>query len=168
MVQPMPAPVRLMVFEGFGRSGYGEVVTVPVLKRGSTGLDVSRLRAMLSAVVDAKYQNRGFDFDPGDNRTFDEQLERAALLFHRLEGLSVDGIVGEQTWGRLFQLVRPGDTVVVGTGGGTVGGGNQGNKDEGHIPLTTPGPDTSSNTAAFVVAGLAALGLLWAVNKGKR
>jgi len=169
MVQPMPAPVRLMVFEGFGRSGYGEVVNVPVLKLGSTGLEVSRLRAMLSAVVDAKYSNQGFDFDPGDNRTFDAKLERAVLLFQKLERLSVDGVVGNQTWGRLFQLARPADTVVVGSGGGsTGGGGDQGNKDEGNIPLTTPGPDTSSNTAAFVVAGLAALGLLWAINKGRR
>jgi len=164
MVRAMPAPVRLMVFEGFGRSGYGEVVNVPVLKRTGTGLAVSRLRAMLSAVVVAKYPNEGFDFDPGDNRTFDAKLERAVLLFQKLEGLSVDGVVGNQTWGRLFQLARPTDTVVVGSSGD----GDQGNKDEGNIPLTTPGPDTSSNTAAFVVAGVAALGLLWAFNKGRK
>ena len=164
MVRAMPAPVRLMVFEGFGRSDYGEVVNVPVLKRGSTGLEVTRLRAMLSAVVGAKYQNEGFDFDPGDNRTFDVKLERAVLLFQKLEGLSADGIVGNQTWGRLFELVSPADTVVVGSSGD----GNQGNKDEGNIPLTMPGPDTSSSAAAFVVAGLAALGLLWAINKGRK
>lgn len=171
MVRAMPAPVRLMVFEGFGRSGYGEVVNVPVLKRGSTGLEVSRLRAMLSAVVDAKYSNKGFDFDPGDNRTFDAKLERAVLLFQKLEGLSVDGIAGNQTWGRLFQLVRPTDTVVVGSGGGggsTGGGGDQGNKDEGNFPLTVPGKNESSPVAAFVVAGVAALAILWAVNKGRK
>jgi len=107
MVQPMPAPVRLMVFEGFGRSGYGEVVTVPVLKRGQTDLAVARLRAMLAAVVGSKYQDQPFDFDPGDNRFFGAKLERAVTQFQTLEGLSVDGIAGEQTWGRLSQLARP-------------------------------------------------------------
>jgi len=163
MVQPMPAPVRLMVFEGFGRSGYGEVVTVPVLKRGQTDLAVARLRAMLAAVVTSKYQDQPFDFDAGDNRVFDAKLERAVSLFQTLEGLSVDGIVGEQTWGRLFQLVRPGDTVVVGAGGGSGG-----NVNDGDFPLTVQNPNAASPMTAFVVAGVAALGLLWVINKGRK
>lgn len=170
MVQPMPAPVRLMVFEGFGRSGYGEVVTLPLLKQGMTNVEVARLRAYLWAVMEGKYPSEPRTFDPSDNRTFDAPLKRAVERFQTLERLSVDGVVGKDTWTRLFAILKPGDTVVVGSsgGGGSTTGGDQANKDEGNFPLTKPGPDTSSNVAAFAVAGLAALGLLWAINKGRR
>lgn len=171
MVQPMPAPVRLMVFEGFGHSGYGAVVSVPVLKMGMTHEEVMRVRAYLAAIYAAKYPGERESFDPGAQPYFDQKLKDAVTRFQVLEGLAVDGVVGPRTWSRLFELANPKDTPVVGSGGGGGGtpvGGDQKNKDEGNFPLTKPAPDTSSNAAAFIVAGIAALGLLWAINKGRK
>lgn len=163
MVRAMPGPVRLMVFEGFGR-GYGAVVSVPQLKRGDIHPEVQRIRAYLAAIFTS--QGRAIAFDPGPVSTFDAPLERAVLQFQTNEGLGADGVVGPRTWTRLFELANPKDTPVVGSGGGG-GGGDTGNKDEGNFPLTR---DTSPDNpwVAYVVAGGLALGLLWAINKGRK
>lgn len=169
MVRAMPAPVRLMVFEGFGRSRYGEVVYLPLLRPRMVSPAVPKLRAYLWAAFENKHPSERKLFDLGDKQLFDDELRQAVERFQTLESLSVDGVVGKDTWTRLFQIVTPEDTVVVGSGGGsTGGGGDQGNKDEGNFPLTVPGKNESSPVAAFVVAGAAALAILWAINKGGR
>lgn len=159
MVRAMPGPVRLMVFEGFGR-GYGAVVSVPQLKKGDNHPEVARIRAYLAAIFTD--QGRAIAFDPGQVTTFDAPLERAVIQFQKNEGLGADGVVGPRTWSKLFALANPSDTPVVGGGGGDTS-----NKDEGNIPLTR---DTSPDNpwVAYVVAGGLALGLLWAINKGRK
>ena len=158
MVRAMPGPVRLMVFEGFGR-GYGAVVSVPQLKKGDTHPEVVRIRGYLASILTARSQP--IAFDAGTSTLFDAALERAVLQFQTDEGLGVDGVVGTNTWARLFELANPSDTPVVGGGGGNI--------NDGDVVLTVP-KDTSPKDSwvAYAVAGAAALGLLWAINKGRK
>jgi peptidoglycan hydrolase-like protein with peptidoglycan-binding domain len=61
----------------------------PILKNGSTGLPVRRLQSRMSAV--------GFDVGGVDGR-FGSKTEAAVKKLQQQRGLSVDGIVGHQTW----------------------------------------------------------------------
>ena len=61
----------------------------PVLKAGSTGLPVRRLQSRMSAV--------GFDTGGVDGR-FGGQTETAVKKLQQNFNLSVDGVVGPQTW----------------------------------------------------------------------
>ena len=61
----------------------------PVLKTGSTGLPVRRLQSRMSAV--------GFDTGGVDGR-FGAKTEAAVKKLQQDFNLSVDGVVGPQTW----------------------------------------------------------------------
>jgi peptidoglycan hydrolase-like protein with peptidoglycan-binding domain len=61
----------------------------PVLRVGSTGLPVRRLQSRMSAV--------GFDTAGVDGR-FGAKTEAAVKTLQQQSGLSVDGVVGGQTW----------------------------------------------------------------------
>ncbi len=67
----------------------------PVLQQGDRGITVARLQRLLNAagatlVADGE---------------FGSGTRAAVIRFQRTQGLLADGIVGEQTWGRLFRLV---------------------------------------------------------------
>lgn len=61
---------------------------------GMSGKDVVVLRAVLYA--------HGFDIDVDDDY-FDITLKDCVLNYQNAYGLDVDGIVGNQTWGKLFE-----------------------------------------------------------------
>lgn len=69
-----------------------EGATKPVLRLGSTG----------AAVADLQSRLRAAGFDPGaSDGVFGPQTGAAVRLFQRSRGLTVDAIVGAQTWGAL-------------------------------------------------------------------
>ncbi|HWP73139.1 MAG TPA: peptidoglycan-binding domain-containing protein [Methylomirabilota bacterium] len=64
-----------------------------VYRRGSKGPEVTRIQAQLRA--------RGLYLGPADG-DFGGGTESAVLAFQRAEGLVPDGLVGPETWSRLF------------------------------------------------------------------
>ncbi len=79
-------------------SGEAEIAP-PTLRRGSKGQSVSELQQRLKA--------RGFD--PGQvDGIFGPRTDSAVRAFQRARRLTVDGIVGPQTWGALLSGGTPG------------------------------------------------------------
>lgn len=72
----------------------------PVLSRGSTGPDVGTAQHLL--------RSHGHNINP--DHAFGPETEGAVMSFQRARGYTVDGIVGQQTWGGLIVTVRQGDT----------------------------------------------------------
>ena len=62
----------------------------PTLRQGSTGPDVVRLQTLL--------KQHGFYMDGAVDGIFGPKTHQAVLAFQRSAGISVDGIVGVQTW----------------------------------------------------------------------
>jgi len=73
--------------------------THPVLRTGSTGLPVRRLQSRMSAV--------GFDVGGVDGR-FGARTQAAVRKLQQDAGLTVDGIVGAQTWNIVDALENEG------------------------------------------------------------
>ncbi len=70
--------------------------STPTLREGSRGPAVRELQSKLQAA----------GFNPGGvDGVFGPKTRAAVVAFQRAQGISVDGIVGPQTWGR---LTRPG------------------------------------------------------------
>jgi peptidoglycan hydrolase-like protein with peptidoglycan-binding domain len=67
----------------------------PVLREGSTGLPVRRAQSRLTA--------GGFDTGGVDGQ-FGSQTESGVRVFQQAKGLTVDGIVGSQTWLQIDSL----------------------------------------------------------------
>ena len=69
----------------------------PVLRNGSTGLPVRRLQSRMSAFKSEP--DGGFPFDTGgvDGR-FGPKTEAAVKVLQQQRGITVDGVVGRQTW----------------------------------------------------------------------
>src|SRR5262245_50170251 len=69
----------------------------PVLRNGSTGLPVRRLQSRMSAFKSEP--DGGFPFDTGgvDGR-FGPTTEAAVKVLQQQRGITVDGVVGRQTW----------------------------------------------------------------------
>ncbi len=73
--------------------------TVPVLAVGNTGVDVETVQLLL--------RHRGYG-DVAVTGSFDGATERALRTFQGENGLVADGVVGPQTWAKLFVNVREG------------------------------------------------------------
>lgn len=71
-------------------------LTRPLLRVGSDGADVRELQAML--------QLMGF-YRGAVTGEYGEQTARAVSAFQQAAGIDVDGVVGIQTWNRLFPTV---------------------------------------------------------------
>lgn len=69
-------------------------MSLPTLRRGSDGSAVKRLQGLLHA---AGQRDSAIDGD------FGPSTERAVKDFQRAKGLSVDGIVGRNTWTKLIK-----------------------------------------------------------------
>jgi peptidoglycan hydrolase-like protein with peptidoglycan-binding domain len=72
----------------------------PVLRMGSSGLPVRRLQSRMSAV--------GFDTGGVDGR-FSPKTEQAVRQLQQQSSLSVDGVVGPQTWAIVDALENEGN-----------------------------------------------------------
>lgn len=68
-------------------------MTPPTLRRGSHGPDVRRLQRILVMIKLLDYE--------GIDGIFGPNTEAAVRSFQQGEGLTVDGVVGPQTWGAL-------------------------------------------------------------------
>src|SRR6476646_9693583 len=73
----------------------------PKLRLGSSGAAVRVLQQSLAV--------KGFDPGPVDGR-FGPRTRRAVVAYQRANRLTVDGIVGPQTWGRLKAVTAPSAT----------------------------------------------------------
>jgi peptidoglycan hydrolase-like protein with peptidoglycan-binding domain len=162
----MPAPIRLMVFEGY-KPGYGfynayGAIQRPLLRKGATGEAVKELQNLLENAL---------QMSVGVTGLFDDRTQSAVLNFQRVKGLKVDGIVGTQTWSAL--LAQPVDIAgatspsipgTTGTDGATGSGGSVG-------PSFVVGDQDAalkSKQRMFMIAGLAGAGLLLWFVMGKK
>lgn len=68
---------------------------IPTLRRGAAGETVKKLQTLLNHAIDA-----GLDVDGN----FGSKTEEAVKAFQRMNGLTVDGIVGPKTWAELAAL----------------------------------------------------------------
>lgn len=81
------------------------------LRKGSKGPSVLVLERALKEI--------GY-FKGAPDETFDEETEKAVLSFQRDAGITVDGIVGRETWGALLscqakvQKAKKGKYILIG------------------------------------------------------
>ena len=69
----------------------------PVLQNGSAGLPVRRLQSRMSAFKSEP--NGGFPYDTsGVDGRFGPKTEAAVKVLQQAYGITVDGVVGHQTW----------------------------------------------------------------------
>ena len=157
----MPGPVRLMVFEGFGRS-YGAfgVLTRPLLKRGSTGPAVVEAQDALMQIL-----QRSFRF--GADGQFGSETERAVREVQQQFGLRVDGEIGKDTWTLLL-----GQEVQVGSGsGGTpttppIATPPPPVRNDGDIPVGNTPPPSAGGAGKFLIVA-ALIGGAWFLTRSK-
>lgn len=71
-----------------------------VLQRGDTGFDVQNLQYFLAVL---SYFNQSLP-QVLINGTFDETTEQAVMLFQQQQGLTVDGVVGRNTWNAIQRV----------------------------------------------------------------
>ena len=157
----MPGPVRLMVFEGFGRS-YGAfgALTRPLLKRGSTGPAVVEAQNALMNVL-----QRSFRF--GADGQFGSETEAAVREVQQQFGLAVDGVIGKDTWTLLL-----GQEVQVGSGSGGTPSSPPlvtpapPTQNDGDIPLGDKPPPSAGGAGKFLIVA-ALIGGAWFLTRSK-
>lgn len=90
---PEPGPEQSEWYE-FDTLELESPATQPLLRRGSRG----------SAVIDLQNRLTALGFNPGAaDGIFGSLTEAAVKSFQRSRGLSIDGLVGSQTWGALLE-----------------------------------------------------------------
>ncbi|MBL8955808.1 MAG: peptidoglycan-binding protein [Myxococcaceae bacterium] len=78
-----------------------------LLRFGARGPEVEQLQERLRAA----------GFEPGASGVFDAKTEEAVRQYQQAKGLSVDGVVGQQTWGSFYgKSYPPGSAMLRGTG----------------------------------------------------
>jgi peptidoglycan hydrolase-like protein with peptidoglycan-binding domain/transcriptional regulator with XRE-family HTH domain len=82
-----------------GLSAAQPATSLPVLAAGNAGVDVETVQLLL--------RHRGYA-SLAVTGSFDTETERAIRTFQGENGLVADGVVGPQTWARLFVNVREG------------------------------------------------------------
>ena len=86
----------------FGFAARAALWSTGNLRRGDRHATVSYLRQQLARLPDLGFQDNGSD-------RFGTGLEQAVLRFQTREALMADGVVGPETWIRLFhRLGQPG------------------------------------------------------------
>jgi peptidoglycan hydrolase-like protein with peptidoglycan-binding domain len=115
-----------------------------LVKRGSRGRDVADLQERL----------RQAGYEPGEDGVYDAKTEAAVRQYQKDNGLKVDGIAGQQTWGHFVGETHPPGKEKLGTqpsypGGGVGyepvdkfepgGSGEPGNRSPSKPPSTDPG-----------------------------
>ena len=84
-----------------------------LIKRGSRSSEVSDLQERL----------RQAGYEPGENGVYDAKTEAAVRQYQKDNGLKVDGIVGQQTWGHFVGETLPPGTEKLGARPSSPGGG---------------------------------------------
>ncbi|NCB52862.1 MAG: hypothetical protein EOM54_13465 [Clostridia bacterium] len=77
----------------YRKDGVQPPATYPILRKGGTGDDVKTLQSLLNA--------KGYNCGAVDG-DFGVKTYTAAKSFQKAKGLAVDGIVGNNTWGKLL------------------------------------------------------------------
>src|SRR4051812_14747879 len=90
------------------------VPMVPTLRIGDSGPGVEAAQLLLrqNGADMGENDNGSNDNEHGDNKVdgyFGGQTDGAVRSFQRSNGLTVDGIIGPETWGALFVTVEHGD-----------------------------------------------------------
>ncbi|MFE2916202.1 peptidoglycan-binding protein [Kitasatospora indigofera] len=106
--RPRPAPLRLaaallgalLVALGTALPAHAAAPAWPVLSQGAGGNDVASMQFLL--------RQRGQNLVAGGS--FDARTKDAVVAFQSANGLTADGVVGPNTWGKLVVTVSPGDT----------------------------------------------------------
>lgn len=101
--------------------GIGTVPPSAVLRQGSRGQDVITLQYLLD-VMSEYYPTVPA---PAQDGIFGSGTRESVVAFQRAVGLTPDGIVGQGTWRKLYDVYRGIGNNVPGTGGGTTGGTQQ-------------------------------------------
>ncbi|GAF65830.1 putative N-acetylmuramoyl-L-alanine amidase [Bacillus sp. TS-2] len=79
------------------KTGGAQVVTTPIIRRGSNGAAVGRMQNRL--------MTHGYSLPRfGADNDFGAETENAVRAFQRDKGLTVDGIVGPKTWAELNKV----------------------------------------------------------------
>ncbi|GAA4981939.1 peptidoglycan-binding protein [Kitasatospora paranensis] len=89
----------LMMMLGTALPAHAAAPAWPVLSQGAGGNDVASMQFLL--------RQRGQTLVAGGY--FDAQTQNAVVSFQTASGLTADGIVGTNTWGKLVVTVSPGD-----------------------------------------------------------
>lgn len=85
--------------------GMGAVRQHQMIREGSRGPEVSQLQAMLKKA----------GYDVGQGGVFDSKTDAAVRKYQQDNGLLVDGIVGQQTWGAMHGVsLPPGSSMLAG------------------------------------------------------
>ncbi len=119
------AVARLAELDSEGNTlGIGTVPPSAVLRQGSRGQDVITLQYLLD-VMSEYYPTVPA---PAQDGIFGSGTRQSVIAFQRAVGLTPDGIVGQATWRKLYDVYRGIGDNVPGTGGGTQqpGGGGTG------------------------------------------
>ncbi len=117
------------IFVGYRKYTKDEL---PVLKKGSKGVYVNLLQRLLI--------HHGYDCGPaGADGDFGSGTYNAVVAFQQAKKLSVDGVVGQQTWGELIKFQQPDKklpTLIIDPGhGGSDPGGVSGGYREKDLTL---------------------------------
>ena len=97
---------RLAAIKG-GNGGTSQPVGDGILRKGSRGTKVTRLKRDLQAWFDRNAPGVWETFKVGPGAAFGAALDRAVRDFQQRNRLTVDGEVGEQTLGRLGGVAAP-------------------------------------------------------------
>ena len=113
------AVARLAELDSEGNTlGIGTVPPSAVLRQGSRGQDVITLQYLLDVMAEYFPTVPA----PAQDGIFGSGTKQSVVAFQRATGLTPDGIVGQATWRKLYDIYRGIGDNVPGAGGGTTGG----------------------------------------------
>jgi len=167
----MPAPIRLMVFEGY-RPGYGffnsfgAAIYRPEIGYGSTGAAVTEAQKLLTDALQLSF---------GVDGVFGPRTLAATREYQRQKGLKVDGIIGKNTWSALLgqevttsppaTTMPPSPPDATPPGPGTTPGGGGGVGPDIVVGDDAKPPEGKTN---WLLWGAAAAGLLLVFGRRKK
>lgn len=134
-------PARSTASAARARRGSDNVSSHSLLKEGSRGAEVKELQKRLSAA----------GINVPTNGVFDARTARAVRSYQQANGLMVDGIVGQQTWGSFFgQRLPPGSAML--RGAASSGGSSSGSSSSNGSPSVSESGSRPSRGAKGAVA----------------
>lgn len=142
------AVARLAELNSEGNTlGIGTVPPSAVLRQGSRGQDVITLQYLLDVMAEYYPTVPA----PTQDGVFGSGTKQSVVAFQRATGLTPDGIVGQATWRKLYDIYHGIGNNVPGAGGGSTGGTQQpGGNGTGSGSGTGGGSGTGSGSGTGV------------------